>query len=261
MEKAVEWLACQWRESGVEAGDMLLLHSSVKRTVRRLLSERYPANVDIILDSFLEALGSEGTLLIPLFNFDFNAGKAFDIRSTPSQMGALTEAARLRSGTVRTGHPVYSFAALGRRRDLFANIDNVSGYGADSPFAILRRDGGKIGVLDLPDVNSMTFYHHVEELEQVDYRYRKRFTGEYTDAVGKATNRTYELVVRDIDRGVETDVDPMGELLWNENLYRGSRANAGSGLRVIDAAVLYSRTARVIAEGLAEGLLFSIGKQ
>ena len=131
------------------------------------------------------------------------------------------------------------------------------GYGTDSPFAILRRESGKISVLDLPDVNSMTFYHHVEELEQVDYRYCKHFTGEYTDASGKTTNRTYELVVRDIDRGVETDVDPMGELLWNENLYRGSRANVGSGLRVIDAADFYSRTARVIAEGL----LFSIRKQ
>ncbi|MGA9075436.1 MAG: hypothetical protein WB368_15075, partial [Candidatus Sulfotelmatobacter sp.] len=53
---------------------------------------------------------------------------------------------------------------------------NFSGDGADSPFGILHKEGGKIAVLDLPDQQSMTFHHYVEESLSVDYRFHKRFS-------------------------------------------------------------------------------------
>lgn len=257
MSEASDWLADQWRGAGVAPGDILLVHSGLKRTFRRLLQQGHRPDATVILESFLSALGPDGTLLLPLFNFDFNAGMPFDIRSTPSQMGALTEAGRVDERAIRTGHPVYSFAVIGAQQDLFAT-DNFSGYGSDSPFGILHRAGGKIAVLDLPDVHSMTFYHYVEEARQVDYRYHKHFTGPYTDINGNMTERTYGLFVRDVSRGVQTDVNPMGELLWAEGLYRGDRPLEDSGLRTIDARVLFDRVARVIDEGKAEGLLMSI---
>lgn len=58
-------------------------------------------DVETILDSFLHTLGENGTLLLPLFNFDFCGGAPFVIRTTPSHMGALTEAGRVRLGAVR----------------------------------------------------------------------------------------------------------------------------------------------------------------
>ena len=53
-------------------------------------------------------------------------------------------------------------------------------------------------------------------------------------------------------------VDPMGELLWEKGLYRGDRPKSGSGLRVISAGALFDEAARVIQEGRAEGLLYSV---
>jgi len=235
---------------------MLLLHSSIRGTLRKLKKLCFPMEVETILDSFLHALGENGTLLLPLFNFDFCSGIGFDIRTTPSQMGALTEAGRLRLGTVRTGHPIYSFAVLGKRCDMFRGVDNFSGYGADSPFGILRREGGKIAVLDLPDQESMTFYHYVEESLSVNYRFHKRFSAPYTGFDGGTTQRTYGLFVRRLDEGVVTHVDPMGELLWAKNLYSGDRSGTGSGLRVIDAGTLYDEVASVIAQGKAKGMLY-----
>jgi len=44
--------------------------------------------VDNILDSFFYALGSEGTLIFPLFNFEFVEGVPFNINTTLSQMVA-----------------------------------------------------------------------------------------------------------------------------------------------------------------------------
>ena len=258
-QEIVERLATDWRNAGVEAGDVLLLHSSISRTLRRMRElGSADSSPDLILDSFLAAVGDEGTLLLPLFNFDFTKGVPFDIRSTPSQIGALTEVGRLRSGAVRSGHPIYSFATLGRRAEDFRGLTNVSGYGADSPFGELHRLGGKIAILDLPDQNSQTFYHYVEESLDVPYRYRKSFTAPYTGENGLTGPRTFELFVRDIENGVMTHVDPMGELLWERGLYRGDRPKQGAGLRTISAPAMYEMTAEIVAGGRAKGLLYDI---
>jgi aminoglycoside 3-N-acetyltransferase len=211
-----------------------------------------------VINSFLEALGSSGTLILPLFNFDFTSGVTFDIRHTPSQMGSLTEAGRLWPGAVRTGHPIYSFVAIGRDAELFRKIDNFSGYGEDSPFGILHRLNGKIGILDLPDQNSMTFYHYVEEKHNAPYRYHKKFSGKYIDENGVESTRSYGLFVRDTEKGVITHVDPMGEILWQHGFYSGFRPKEGCGLRVISAKNIFDEVSRVLNEGRAKGLLYDI---
>jgi aminoglycoside 3-N-acetyltransferase len=245
-------LVAAWRASGVESGDVVLVHSSLKRTL--LAQHTTPEEV---YQSFLEAVGTEGTVVFPLFNFGFTEGEPFDMRTTPSRMGALTEVARTDPRAVRSGHPIYSFAAIGPQAHRF-DVDNQSGYGPDSPFAVLRELRGKIGVLDLHDQNSMTFYHHVEEMLDVDYRFHKKFTGQYTDTTGNTTERTYSLFVRDFERGVETDVNRMGDRLWDRDLYKGSRRLEGSGLRTIDANALFDEVASVIQAGEAAQFLISI---
>ena len=246
----------EWRRSGVESGDLLLVHSSLRRTYRKLRDALQDLSPNVVLESLLEALGPNGTLLLPLFNFDFTKGVPFDIRTTPGQMGDLPEAGRLHPGAVRTGHPIYSFVAIGAEAARFEGVENFSGYGADSPFGILHRMCGKIAVLDLPDQHSMTFYHYVEENRGVPYRFHKTFTGEYIGWDGKVTRRDFGLFVRNLELGVRTHVDPMGEILWEKNLYAGYRPGVETGLRVIGAAALFDIVAEVIDAGRAEGLLY-----
>lgn len=248
----------EWKEAGVEEGDVLLLHSSIKRTFRRYFKKGKRLTPQDILDSFLEAIGPSGTLLLPLFNFDFTKGVPFDLQNTPSQMGALTEAARVYPSAVRTGHPIYSFAAIGFAAEKFRGIDNFSGYGSGSPFTVLREMNGKIAALDLPDQNSMTFYHHVEEMHEVDYRYHKTFTADYTDESGSTELKTYGLFVRNMEKGVLTYVDPAGELMWEKGLYSGHRPNEGCGLRTISANQMYDFASNIIKSGKAKNVLYRI---
>ena len=254
----IQTLADEWKKAGVQEGDVLLLHSSIKRTFKRHLKSGVRLSPNDILDSFLGAIGPTGTLLLPLFNFDFTKGVSFDIRTTSSHMGALTEAGRLHPLAVRTGHPVYSFAAIGFAADKFKNIDNFSGYDTDSPFAVLRKMNGRIAVLDLPDQKSMTFYHHVEEMLEVDYRYHKTFSADYTDRSGKTEPKTYGLFVRNIEKGVLTHVDPAGELMWKNGLYSGCRPNEGSGLRTVPAQSMYDFVSTIITSGKANNTLYRI---
>lgn len=239
----------------IREGSTLLVHSSTARLMRQ-----HRVRPVQILEALLARLGSEGTLLLPLFNFDFTNGVPFDVRSTPSHMGALTEAGRTWPGAVRTGHPVYSFAAIGKQADKFADVDNKSAYGSQSPFGILRQLDGDIAVIDLPDQNSMTFYHHVEEMMEVPYRFHKDFTGEYTGFSGLTAKRTYSIFVRDIDAGVRTSVDRMGDRLWAKRLYRGERPKEGMGTRVVSANAMFEEVSKVIAAGDAEQFLFEYAK-
>lgn len=251
-------LADDWRRAGIGAGDTVLIHSSLKRTLHRLLKQKLRVTSTNIADSFRHAAGPDGTVLFPLFSWDFSNGPPFDVRTSPSQMGGLTEAARLHRRSVRTGHPIYSFAVIGARSHEFRDMMNFSGYGADSCFAKLREMNGKIAVLDLPDQSSMTFYHHIEEMHEVPYRYHKTFCGDYTDWSGNTSAREFGLFVRDIERGVQTHVNPMGEILWTEGLYRGHRPGEECGLRTIDANAMYDAVTDIIHGDRAEGLLYRI---
>ncbi len=252
-------LGDRWISADLEVGDTVLVHSSIKRTLMEYRRKGILVTPQDILESFLRVIGSRGTLILPLFNFEFTKGIPFDIRTTESQMGALTVVGRNHPKAVRTGHPIYSFAAIGHYASEFEKIDNKSGYGQDSPFGMLMTLNGKIACLDLEDQQSMTFYHHIEEMKRVDYRYFKSFSGDYTDKIGRTQKKTYTLYVRDVDRKVLTNVNPAGELLWEAGLYKGSRPGEGAGLRLIRARDMYTFVEDLIDNGRAFGSLYSIG--
>ena len=254
----IKLLSQDWQRSGLTRGETVLIHTSLKRTLIRYAEQGYDITPDNVLESILDALGPSGTLMLPLFNFDFPKGVTFDIRNTPSQMGSLTEAGRKHPDAVRTGHPIYSFSVIGKQSHHFQDIDNFSGYGPDSPFMKLRELDGKIAVLDLLDQNSMTFYHFIEEMNNVVYRYHKEFTGKYIDWEGTESIRTYGLFVRNLEKGVLTHVNPMGELLWKNGLYNGFRPKVETGLRIISAKQMFSFVSNYIKAGQAKGLLYII---
>ena len=247
-----------WKDCGVNRGDTVLIHSSMRRTFMEIARRGHKATSEVVIDSLLELVGPNGTILFPLFNFDFPVSRQFSILTTPSQMGRVTEDARTTFEGSRTGHPIYSFYAIGKNEKYFSSIDNFSGYGSDSPFSKLRELDGKIAVIDLDDQQSMTFYHHVEEMCAVNYRYHKIFEGAYTNILGICNLRQYSLFVRDLEAGIVTDVNRMGDILWREGLYKGNLPNIGNGLRSISANVMYERTKREIVEGRSMETLFSI---
>src|SRR5882724_13719098 len=124
---SVNDLVENWRASGLKVGDTVLVHSTLRRLLLRFVRSKVTITPQAIFESFREAVGPTGTLVFPLFNFGFAKGEPFDIRTTPSQMGILSEVARLHSEAVRTGHPFYSFAVIGDKSEQFRGLANYSG--------------------------------------------------------------------------------------------------------------------------------------
>ena len=232
-----EGLVEGFRELGVQEGDTLLVHSSYKSFGP---VEGGPQTVNQALEA---ALGTEGTLIMPTFNFDFNKGAPWDVRSTPSKMGVLTELVRQDPRSKRVFHPFYSFAILGKHAEMLGSLRYKSSYERNSVFGKLRDLDGKIMVIGLSYTNSMTFFHHIEQMEGVDYRFLKQFTGEVTDENGNTYTDTFEMLVRDIDKGVITEVNPMGELMEKAGIIK-VRKIGEADVKLMNANEVYGFTAR-----------------
>lgn len=232
-----EQLVDGFRKLGVAEGDTLLVHSSYKSFGE---VDGGPATVNRALEA---ALGAEGTLIMPTFNFDFNKGAPWDVRTTPSKMGVLTELVRKDPRAKRVFHPFYSFAILGKHAEMLGNLRYKSAYERDSVFGKLRDLDGKIMVIGLSYNNSMTFFHHIEQMEGVDYRFLKQFTGEVTDENGNTYTDTFEMLVRDVDKGVMTMVDPMGALMEEQGVIKSARIGEAD-VKLMKANEVYEFTAR-----------------
>ena len=233
LEKLVEG----FRELGLETGDTLLVHSSYKS-----LGE-VEGGPQTVIRALEEVLGAEGTLIMPTFNFDFNKGVSWDVRKTRSKMGALTEIVRMDPRAKRVFHPFYSFAILGKHAEMLGSLRYKSSYERNSVFGKLRDLDGKIMVIGLSYNDSMTFFHHIEQMEGVDYRFLKQFTGEVTDENGNTYTDTFEMLVRDIDKGVMTMVDPMGALMEQAGVIQSAKIGKAD-VKLMKANEVYEFTAR-----------------
>ena len=58
----IDKLAKEWARCGVNQGDLLLVHINIKRTLINARQHGVPLLPDDVLDSFIESLGSSGTL-------------------------------------------------------------------------------------------------------------------------------------------------------------------------------------------------------
>ena len=164
-------LIAGFQETGLKAGDTVLVHSSYKSF------GGVDGGPQTVIDVLLELLTPEGTLIMPTFNFDFNKGQPWDVRTTPSQMGVLTELVRTDPRAKRVFHPFYSFAIIGKYADELTRERYKSSYERSSVFGKLRDLDGKIMIIGLDYTHSLTFVHHVEQMEGVDYRFIKAFSG------------------------------------------------------------------------------------
>ncbi|NLA83246.1 MAG: AAC(3) family N-acetyltransferase [Clostridiales bacterium] len=99
-----------YHECGVNEGDILLTHSSLK-------SFGYvEGGAETVIEAAEKAVGPTGTVVFPtLVQRDFdNAYKNWDKDKSPSDVGYITEVFRLQSGSLRSDQATHSVAARGR---------------------------------------------------------------------------------------------------------------------------------------------------
>jgi aminoglycoside 3-N-acetyltransferase len=170
---------------GVKKGAVVFVHSSVRN-----LNLAFP--VDRILPILLEIVGEEGTLVFPCWHFNYRAedylkkNEIFDVKESPTVMGAIPEMARKYKNSYRSMHPINSVVAIGKyAREITSDHIN-SEYPSDehSPFyKIMNYNGIIIGI----GVSTafLSFMHCIEDVM------KKMFP------VKTLTDKVFEARVRD----------------------------------------------------------------
>lgn len=166
----------------IQKGDAIFISSDVKIMLWDAKMNTGEFDLLLFIDSLKKAVGEDGTIIFPTYNWDFCQGKTFNYRTTPCRTGTLGALALKQDGFKRTKHPIYSFAVWGRHQDYLCSLTNKDSFGMDSPFAFFKKHNVKNYIIDVSLKNSFTYVHFVEQQSGlVNYRYLKNFQGNYID--------------------------------------------------------------------------------
>ncbi len=149
----------------VRRGDAVLMHSTMRGF------EGFSGSVSEVIAVLEEAIGPEGTLIMPTLSMSgsavefVQANKVFDVRTTPSQAGLLTEVFRRSPSVVRSLHPTHSVAVWGADTGWWIENHHLadSPCGRGSPYHRLLERNGKILMAGV-GIACLTFFHCAEEL-------------------------------------------------------------------------------------------------
>lgn len=207
-------LVSGFKKIGLSTNDVVMIHSSFKSF------GGVEGGPQTVIDALIYVVGEGGTLIFPRFNFDFSThGTTWDVRHTPSHMGIISEFARKDTRSRKVFHPIYPFSIIGKHADELVKHRYKGGYSKDSIFHKLRELDAKIIQIDKV-YKGTTLIHHVEEMMQVDYKYFKDFKGIVIDEHGREYEDTFNLYVRDWEKGYVTDVIPIGKILEEEGIMK-----------------------------------------
>ena len=103
----------------IKQGDIVYLASDLVPILIFLKNKNKTFKPNDLINSILNTLGSQGTLIIPSYNWDFCKGIAYDILKSRAQTGSLANfILKNRKDFSRTSHPIYSFLVAGRYKKL-----------------------------------------------------------------------------------------------------------------------------------------------
>ena len=215
------------RSLGVQSGDLLLAHTSLSSL------GHVPGGAPEAAQALVDAVSPGGTVFVPTFTYDRSA---FDPATSPSLVGAISEALRGFPGAVRSNHPTHSLAGIGpAAAEILAGHSGHDPFGPGSPLWRLYERDAWVLLLGC-DHRANSMIHVAEELagpEVVPYLTRTR-TARLRNPDGSET----ELTVR--RPGCSAGFNAVaGPLLGARNVHQG-HAGAAPLILVRAADVVYS---------------------
>lgn len=199
---------------GVRRGDVIYLALDMAKVPlprrsaplnREAIRARENQWCEFLFDRIMAALGPEGTVLVGTFTYACgNPAIPFVAEETPSEIGPFTNWFRAQPGAIRSLHPIFSVAGLGRHaRSILENTGGAA-FGPSSPFGRLSALGARFVNLGIPFRQSLTYVHHLEQCHGCNHRYHKVLGGQVISQ-GRVVEREFLGYMR--WRGVDAAVD------------------------------------------------------
>jgi aminoglycoside 3-N-acetyltransferase len=208
-----EDLIAQLAQTGLKPGDAVMIHSSMSKIG---ILEKGPVT---IVNALKRYIGPEGLIIMPTYPQKgmqeyLENYRIFDVRTTPSKDGAITECFRKSEGVVRSAHPTHPVAAWGNDAAQFVagHEQCKTPFGVGSPFEKLIKMNAKLMLIGV-NFDHLTIIRAMDDLEP-GYKH-----------VSYIPNKVYQVPVRMADgTEVMTETpchDPVhfGAERWNMRLF------------------------------------------
>ncbi len=158
-------LISQLQNAKISSGDHLMVHASMSKIG---ILEQGPQT---FIDALIEVVGPKGLILMPTSPIKglqlayVQKQPLFDVKHTPSAMGAISEAFRNYPNVRRSHHPTESVAAWGECaiEYLKDHIAQNTPYHQNSPYGKLIQNKGKILYIGVTLENAGTHLHTLED--------------------------------------------------------------------------------------------------
>ncbi|MBF0134831.1 MAG: AAC(3) family N-acetyltransferase [Magnetococcales bacterium] len=218
---------------GIRPGERLVVHGS-------LLTFGYLEGGAAMIHHVLrELLGPAGTIVVPTYCFEQDAGIPYDPATCVSTgMGAFSEYVRLLPGAVRSRTPIHNHAGEGPDASLLLQPNGTCSMGQGSDFELLEQAGFRLLLLGCRFSQGATFLHHLEALHGVPYRQwitLARYIREKDGTVQPITCRYYSL----LDKDFLENFDPVDAWMAADGNMITSRAAYGQS-RLMSLTALQS---------------------
>ncbi|NPV07094.1 MAG: AAC(3) family N-acetyltransferase [Anaerolineae bacterium] len=149
------------RAGGLSPGDSLIMHCSLSSL------GHVEGGADTLIDAVLEAVSPGGTVMMPALPDIY---RPFDVRTSPSTAGLVSEVFWRRPDAFRSRHPSHSVAAIGpQARWLTEGHEHTDPTGIGSPYHKLYQQEGSWVLLIGVDHDRNTMLHLAEALVRVPY--------------------------------------------------------------------------------------------
>ena len=219
---------------GINKGDKVMITSSILPVLinnKKKISSIKPSD---IIEILIEIVGVEGTLLFPVFNWDFCAGKDFDYKNTKSLSGSLGNLALENRKFKRSKNPIYSFAVFGKDKEQICKMEHSDCFSKKSPFGYMIKNKGKHLFIGIKYTGGFTPAHVAEQEANVKYRYFKFFQGNYIKD-NKKIKKKIKMYVRKLDLKVMTGIHSNFEKILEKNNSFKSEKYKGIIFNLIDS--------------------------
>ena len=233
---------------GVVSGVVVMMHSSMDH----ILSRVPELDAMTLIRLIQSKVGAEGTVLMPTFPFmgyqrEYVLNhRTFNVKTTPSKVGLLTEVFRRCPDVSRSLHPTHPVATWGKYADELISEHHLgSAFGENSPFYKMRELNGLFVGLGVPPI-TFTLNHVAEELHPITYNYNYDNTIIRMEVISDDMRFDYDVNILRTDR--HRNYWPAINILKSENILRHERHH---GLEVCCVSVkeFLERSVGIIESG------------
>jgi len=222
-----EQIKSAYQKLGIKLDDVIYVTSSLAMMGRPPSSVKSSNQLcDMFYSPLVDAIGGNGTVIVPVFSYTFGKGNAtepaiFHPQNTDADIGLFPNFLLKQEGVKRTRDPMLSMAYIGGNISYLTDNLESSTYTENSFLARLAKSKAKflnigIGVGWLPLV------HYIDWLLESPYRYNKIFNG-YIAEGDELIAKSWMYSVRTLIENSLPDTEEIGVRALNKGIWKTAK--------------------------------------